>query len=264
MLNYMQILKALFCYLASILLLAPSPAKAQTETLFLRQKGNIVGTINVYMNKTALRVEFGKPSCYLIATAPKWDITLYNELNKNGMCMSLDEWLKHTPHWLFSLEDEEWLRKMPVLPSKTERLLGENCVVYRLAHKEKDGKIKAKLGGIHGRIFMAENNLAPEEACSILRRIHSIPEAIGKGIPLQILHEAESQPDGKKLEAMTFKYPRTATSQALLTEKLSFLKVAPNKSFQVPSQFNKVKQEDQVLRDQTHQDRSQLLLELMN
>lgn len=264
MLKHKQILKAACCSLASLFLLAQSTARAQTETLTFRQKGNMVGTITVYVNKEALRVEFGQPFCYLIAKAPKWDVALYNEHNKNGMRLSHEEWLGHTPHWLFSLEDEEWLRKMPVLASKAERLLGEDCQVYRLAYQAKDGKFKIKIYGVHGRIFMSASKLAPEEACRILRRIHSIPETIQKGIPLQILLEPESQPDGKKLKGMTFQYPRTSTSHALSTENLSVIKEIPNKLLQMPSHFNKVKHEDEVLRDKTHQDRSQLLLELMN
>lgn len=264
MLKHKLFLKAACCLLASLSLLVHLPARAQTETLFFRQKGNMVGTITVYVNKEALRVEFGQPSCYLIANAPKWDVALYNEHNKNGMRMSREEWLGHTPHWLFNLEDEEWLRKMAVLPSKPERLLGEDCQVYRLAYKAKNGKFQIKMYGVHGRIFMSANKLAPEEACSILRRIHSIPETIEMGMPLQILLEAEAQADGKKLRGMTFQYPRTSNSHALSTEKLSILKAPPNKLFQTPSHFKKVKHEDEVLRDKTHQDRSQLLLELMN
>lgn len=238
-------------------------ASAQSKNLVIRQKDAFAGATTVYLNKSAIRVEFGSPECCLIANAPQWHITLFNKRNRNGLSMSLDQWLQHIPHWPMSIEDNEWMRSISVLKSAPCRLQGQNCEVYRFAYRDRKGTIHPKTYGVQGTVYLTKHELAPEEACSILRRIYCVPKEIENGLPLRVALNPQATSVSQRVEGLSLKVPRGSTSESLFTNSIEVKSNSPAIQFKAPARYNPVKHENQVLIDKTYHDGSKLLLEFM-
>ncbi len=242
---------------------------ASKRYLVLKQQGMLVGGSKVYAGKDSLRVEFGTPTAYLVANAPTWHVYLYNKSNNKGLDMSYEDWLKHTPHWLFALEDEEWLRRTDVVKTTPVKILGQNCDQYRLGFKGADGVVRLKAYGVQGTISVAKSDLVSQPVCRILERIYTVPKLAEPGVPIRVSLDPKGLKRGQsnKVVGLSYKNPSTSPTHALVTNDVSVQEISSDnldKLFAIPQKFERQKFEDSVLRDQSHQDSSKDLLEIMD
>lgn len=205
------------------------------QTFKITQSSYFVGRTDAYLSKSAIRINLGTAKVFLVAAAPNWRVTLFNEEHKTGLSFSYAEWLSRHPAWSNSL-DHDWIPRAPLLASGTGKAFGMPTRTYSFA-KRQNGGLTARFKGQKASITYADNKLVAEEACHILQRTLGVQQM--EGIPLELTFFSAE----RKVEGMS----RALGGMQKMVRTLAFVPSNDKISYASPKQFKVASSEAELM-----------------
>jgi hypothetical protein len=147
----------------------------------LDANSNFAGTVSFKFTDEAARFHLDKMGLTMITKAPSWDVTLYNDVNKNCLTMTYSKWqqrfkttvVRHAPGVAFT--------DMPVEISRhSEKILGFGTDKYTLRRINQKTHQTTKT-----ECWVANDVQVPSHFVGILHILFQTPENI-KGMPLRV------------------------------------------------------------------------------
>jgi hypothetical protein len=169
----------------------------------LDANSNFAGTVSFQFNDEAARFHLDKMGLTMITKAPSWDVTLYNEVNKNCLTMTYAKWQQRFKTTIVRHAPGTAYIDLPVEISKhSEKILGFATDKYTLKRiSEKSHQT------IKTECWVANEVLVPSHFAGILHILFQAPENI-KGMPMRVEIPANGRQvpaiEVYKLQAKTF------------------------------------------------------------
>jgi hypothetical protein len=215
--------------------LANAPHVAANPCTVVTGGNELLGGVEIYTCKNALRVQLQSGKTYLVARAPDWRVVIFNPTTKNGLSMPLKDWLRHTPQLAFFPvpdQNEHWVQS-----SVGETiLLGRKCVKAIL--NKTTGSAKPNYKSKDNEYILLYTPTASVTACHIVQNFLGVPSS--NGIPLSFKCSIRTR-DTKDKKAFQDHY-------FLKTTKIEDSS-KPDDFYSYPTGFKNVKREIDVIND---------------
>jgi hypothetical protein len=154
-------------------------AAAKMTGWSIDSNSNMMGTVSCKFTDDAVYMRLDKMGLVIISTAPKWNMLVYNDLNKNYMNMTRDQWQKRFGSGLMSKHSQ----KEPmttVATNKEEKILGFSAEQFLVKRKIKD-KMTVSM-----ELWLTRALVGPEQLKALFRTFLNMPQDF-KGMPLRVL-----------------------------------------------------------------------------
>jgi hypothetical protein len=140
---------------------------------------NMMGTVNCKFTDEAVFMRLDKMGLVIITTAPKWNMLVYNDVNKNSMKMTKEQWQKRFGSGLMSKRTQ----KEPVTTEATNKK--EKIIGYAAEQLLVKKKVKDKIS-VSMELWLAKAIDGPAQLKALFRTFLNLPEDF-KGMPLRVL-----------------------------------------------------------------------------
>jgi hypothetical protein len=169
----------------------------------LDANSNFAGTVSFQFDEEAARFHLDKMGLTMITKAPSWDVTLYNEVNKNCLTMTYTKWQQRFKSTVGRHSTGATYTDMPVEISKhSEKILGFATDKYTLKRVSQKTNQATKT-----ECWVANEVQVPPHFAGILHILFQAPENI-KGMPMRVEIPANGRQvpaiEVYKLEPKTF------------------------------------------------------------
>ena len=147
----------------------------------LDANSNFAGTVTFQWNDEAARFHLDKMGLTMITRAPSWDVTLYNEVNKNCLAMTYSKWQQRFKSTMGRHATNVSYSDLPVEISKhSEKILGFGTDKYTLKRVNQKTNVTLKT-----ECWVASDVQVPSHFAGILHVLFQAPENI-KGMPMRV------------------------------------------------------------------------------
>jgi hypothetical protein len=140
---------------------------------------NMMGSVTCKFNDDAAYMRLDKMGLVIISSAPKWNMLVYNDVNKNCMKMTFEQWQKRFGAGMLGKSSKKEPMKT-VTTKKREKILGFSADQILL---------KGKVNGVEQtrmEVWLSTAISAPMQLKSLFRTFLNLPEDM-HGMPLRVL-----------------------------------------------------------------------------
>jgi hypothetical protein len=215
--------------------LANPPHIPTTPCTVVTGGNELLGGLDIYMSKDAVRVQLQSGKTYLVARAPDWRVVLFNPSNNHGMSMPLQKWLDHTPQYVFFPVPDSHDRWMQSSPSEVE-MLGRRCT--KLIMNKTTGGAKPGYKSKDNEYILLDIPTASPAACHIVQNFLGVPPC--KGIPLSFRCS---------IRVRSIRHSKAFEDHVFLKSTKIDDSLKPKDFFSYPTGFKNVNRETDVITD---------------
>jgi hypothetical protein len=221
----------------------PAACADNVDVFVLKQRSDVFGAITTYVGEKHLKIVIGKPTTYLVASAPEWKVMVANDLNGRALSMSYKQWMEHFPQTTYIGSD--WDRcKLTVIKGGEARLFGRPCLHYYFPYEPPAQKTStARL--VKGDYYLLDVHYKDPSVCHILEKAVSAP--ILPAVPV-IFSQTENSSS-----VVAFSSHFGGTDHWLGTESIKESKL-PASFFAYPKGYKLVGVEAEVMDDKNKKD----------
>jgi hypothetical protein len=140
---------------------------------------NMMGTVSCKFTDDAVYMRLDKMGLVIITTAPKWNMFVYNDVNKNYMNMTREQWQKRFGSGLMAKRSS----KEPIITvatNKEQKILGFSAEQFLVKRKIKDKET------VSMELWLTKGLTGPEQLKALFRTFLNMPQDF-KGMPLRVL-----------------------------------------------------------------------------
>jgi hypothetical protein len=140
---------------------------------------NMMGTVSCKFTDDAVYMRLDKMGLVIITTAPKWNMFVYNDVNKNYMNMTREQWQKRFGSGLMAKRST----KEPIVTvatNKEQKILGFSAEQFLVKRKIKDKET------VSMELWLTKGLTGPEQLKALFRTFLNMPQDF-KGMPLRVL-----------------------------------------------------------------------------
>jgi len=147
----------------------------------LDANSNFAGTVTFKFSDEAAWFHLDKMGLTMITKAPSWDVTLYNEVNKNCLTMTYTKWQQRFKSTMVRHAPDTTYTDLPVEISRhSEKILGFGTDKYTIRRVNQKTKQTTRT-----ECWVANEVQVPSHFVGILHILFQTPENI-KGMPLRV------------------------------------------------------------------------------
>lgn len=206
-----------------------SSGAAKSAGWAIDSSSNFAGTVNCKFTEKAVYMRLEKLGLVIITTAPKWNMRVYNEINKSCINMPYDFWktrfIVGTQHKRLTSQPE----LDPVAAHKTKLIQGCPAVEYIIKRKMPDGSLTDV-----SELWLAKSIVGPAQLKQLFHVVLNTPEDF-RGVPLTI----STHQNGQMVPIL----------EAYRIKRTTF----PKEQFQPLSGYKEVKDELALMLDESEQ-----------
>jgi len=212
---------------------AKSAGGSSLDGWLLNLSSNYAGTVDCQIAMEGIRMKMVKLGLVVLTKAPKWDLYVYNESNKNSLELPYSEWKNKLSFGKFQMGSKKKMPEFKPVPEKTGKimtLVGHKAQEFVLKRPNpKTNKLET-----FASIWMTNEIKAPPQFGELVHNFMNVPSI--EGTPLRVTQN---------------KYGKTI--QDLDAVKVQKTKIAES-SFEPQKGYKKVKDEMALMLGDTEMD----------
>jgi hypothetical protein len=216
----------------------PAWAAEKQKAIVLTQTSAALGRTITYVSSTAVRVNVERGGSYLVASAPRWKVVMFNPTDKLGFEMDYEQYLRHAPQFTYiEPSHRRPIDSWPKLRAGVDKYAGVECSKFVVPRDPRSRS--AEKSEVVGYFLTLERQSVPKQICLILDKFFFQPPL--PGIPLQ-----EYLPDNTKAG---YSFLDLRGNYSVLSTSLVREEDCSADLFRYPVSFKKVPREIDVISD---------------
>jgi len=213
--------------------------KISRMTLVVSSGHEELGGYKAYMNQHGIKIMYLAGKAYIVSNAPTWRVLFFNPVNKKGLEMSLDEWLKHRMQ-LYYLSIPTTKPNWALVADGTTKFYGYPCKHYLMCRPDAAGHPDKRVDK-QREYLLLQSPLVNSIGCRILQHSMELPEGVGVPVSVKFISDDPTYKDAEGGKRVVRMLKTTEVTQQQVSDDF----------FQYPPHFEPAKREADILNDPT-------------